>query len=220
MKAIDITGYRFSRLIVRSRAQNIGRYTTWLCECNCGRFIIANTNNLRQGITKSCGCLKIERITALNKISDPKTVFWNKVKVDKDVCWLWLGAKNSGGYGSFLGTGAHVRSYEYAKGPIPEGLCVLHSCDNPSCVNPAHLFLGTKADNSQDAWKKGRNFFQKHPEARPKGENHANAKLNKKQIAEIRKLYASGVYYQKTLVKHFGVSQRTISLITRRESYV
>lgn len=86
--------------------------------------------------------------------------FWAKV-ARSDGCWLWLAAKDGCGYGHFYPESrklmkAHRMAWELLKGSIPDCLCVLHHCDNPSCVNPDHLFLGTKKDNTQDAIAKGR----------------------------------------------------------------
>lgn len=92
--------------------------------------------------------------------------FWEKVD-RAEGCWLWTGAKSSG-YGKIQrgqrGAGyvwAHRVAWELTVGPIPDGLQVLHACDNPPCVNPAHLFLGTRSDNMRDAASKGRLRTQK-----------------------------------------------------------
>jgi hypothetical protein len=76
-------------------------------------------------------------------------------------CWHWCGARNAFGYGRMTYRGrlqvAHRLSWEYFNGPIPDGLYALHTCDNASCINPEHLWLGTYSDNLRDAWAKGRN---------------------------------------------------------------
>jgi hypothetical protein len=94
-----------------------------------------------------------------------KQRFWDKVGVaNAQGCWPWIGAKMYYGYGKirnhYKTVGAHRVSYELNVGKIPDGYCVLHKCDNPECVNPDHLFLGTQADNLKDMFKKGRNKNQ------------------------------------------------------------
>jgi len=83
-----------------------------------------------------------------------------KVTVGHDGCWGWVGSIDHFGYGQIQHEGkvqpAHRVSWVLARGPIPDGLCVLHRCDNPPCTNPEHLFLGTKKDNMMDAARKGR----------------------------------------------------------------
>ncbi|KKK76925.1 hypothetical protein LCGC14_2858760 [marine sediment metagenome] len=87
------------------------------------------------------------------------------IPVTETGCWLWMAHKNPNGYGTLrvdsVDFPAHRYSWMLHKGRIPEGLCVLHKCDTPLCVNPEHLWLGTKKDNTHDAIKKGRMHWQK-----------------------------------------------------------
>jgi len=138
--------------------------------------------------------------------------FWNKVDIQgPDDCWEWQDYVRPGRYGQFYFErnmhSAHRVSYELTYGPIPEGLCVCHHCDNKKCVNPRHLFLGTQKDNSQDMISKGRAIHIK-------GERHGKAKLTEKEVIEIRRLYAlEGHMLQKDIAVLFNVSRRTISSI-------
>jgi len=86
--------------------------------------------------------------------------FWSKVHKQPGGCWLWVGATNSDGYGKLWNghktTDAHRVSWEISNGPVPAGMCVLHKCDNPPCIRPSHLFLGSNQENSLDMKRKGR----------------------------------------------------------------
>ncbi|MDQ5870783.1 MAG: HNH endonuclease [Acidobacteriota bacterium] len=148
------------------------------------------------------------------------TRFWSKVQGSDEGCWLWLGSRGSKGYGQLrifdgpIGdTGrlvrAHRISYELNVGPIPTGLWVLHHCDNPPCVRPDHLFLGTVSDNAQDMLRKGRGVFQQHPERHPRGEAHPMAKLSIEDVAELRRLREIG-WSQNALSRRFRTTQSNV----------
>lgn len=127
-------------------------------------------------------------------------------------CWNWKGHKSLFGYGQIKINGsqqmAHRVTYELYVGRIPKGLCVLHKCDNPSCCNPDHLFLGTMKDNVIDCMKKGRRSNRK-------GENNNNAKLTEIQVKEIRRKHESGARGVE-LAREYNVSKQTISSVVCR----
>lgn len=149
--------------------------------------------------------------------------FWAKVH-RTDTCWVWTGGNNGFGHGRFwrLGRleGSHRVSYELCVGPIPQGMQVLHHCDNPKCVRPEHLFIGTAADNIHDMLAKGRGVQMTKPEALSHpGEQHPGAKVSQKQVAEIRKRYAAGGVNQTALGREFDLSQTQISNIVRQKQW-
>lgn len=129
-------------------------------------------------------------------------------------CILWSGAKSGDGYGTVTinnrQLSAHRAAWEQKHGPIPSGLWVLHKCDKPLCVNPDHLFLGTAKENTQDCIKKGRRNT-------PKGEAHANRKLDQSAALDIRN--SAGKEQQKVTAKRHGVSITTVSLIQARKAW-
>ena len=98
-------------------------------------------------------------------------------------------------------------------------LYVCHHCDNPRCVRPDHLFLGTPQDNSTDMARKKRGGAAVHPERVPRGETHGAAKLTAEAVREIRHLYAVGAANQYELAARFGVSQPAIGMIVRRRNW-
>lgn len=132
--------------------------------------------------------------------------FWPRV--DKSggpySCWAWMGCSDRYGvFRSEVGNWAHRYSYTSSVGPIPPGLHVCHTCDNPLCVNPHHLFLGTNTDNRHDSVRKNRHA---------RGEGSGRAKLRECDIVEIRRRLDSG-NTQLKIARDFGVSPATISAI-------
>ena len=133
----------------------------------------------------------------------------------EDACWTWVGGISFlACRGVFWVDGrnrsASVVSYEIYYGRNTNGMLVCHTCDNPNCVNPNHLFLGTARDNTMDMISKKR-----HKCNLPKGQNHKDCKLSQEQVLEIRKKYATGNYFQKQLSDEYNVNQYNVSKIIR-----
>ncbi len=139
----------------------------------------------------------------------PKPVaerFWPKVKKG-DGCWLWTGGTVGKGYGKFEQTTAHRIAYELSRGLIPDGLHVLHTCDNPICCHPDHLFLGTNLDNIQDRIDKGRSC---------RGEDNHFSKLSEQDVRRVHELRKAGLNQYK-IASEVGASQATVSRILRKK---
>ncbi len=148
--------------------------------------------------------------------------FWSHVdkSAGADGCWFWTGARRGKhGYGLIdidgRTRGTHRVAFEMSKGAIAPGLSVLHSCNNPPCVNPTHLRAGTAKDNAADRTKSGR-WRGYAPELRPRGERHGMARLTRAAVIEIR---ARGESDQRALAREFGVAQTTIGKVVRRETW-
>lgn len=129
-------------------------------------------------------------------------------------CWIWEKSLNNKGYGLLQCGGfkgyAHRFSYSEFKGPIPEGMHVCHRCDNPACVNPDHLWLGTPSDNIQDCRSKGRHAADNPATKYARGANQGLAKLSEIAVEEIRLL--RGAIGQRQLARRYGVSKTAIRL--------
>lgn len=144
--------------------------------------------------------------------------FWKKVR-KTDSCWLWTGSISSFGHGSFNISGrAEVASrmaWILTYGEIPHSMWILHKCDVPACVNPDHLYLGTRDNNLRDAMDRKR-LGAKTP---LRGSKNPKAKLNDHIVREIRKLYASGNFSQEDIAKQFEISRSTIEMIIQHKRW-
>ena len=144
--------------------------------------------------------------------------FWSWVDVgEPDQCWPSRGClRGASGHVNFQANGkgnyAHRVAWELTHGPVPDGLHVLHHCDNPPCCNPAHLFLGTHADNMADMAAKGRYRVIPQP-----GERNPQAKLTEPEVVTIRRRYAAGGISQAALAREYGVSPALVGMIVRRQ---
>jgi len=190
------------------------RYISIKCT-NCGTLEWVKLSNLKNkrypNLCSHCA------IKVVHKIKDPIKYFWDRVnKNNDDECWNWnKGLRHGYGYVAWEGkpTAASRVSWIITHGEIPNGLFVCHKCDNPACVNPNHLFLGTNSENIQDMYNKGRGRC-------PKGENTKKAKLTNSQVIEIRHKL---IPYKRGLIgiiaKEYGVTKMIITNIKNNKTY-
>jgi hypothetical protein len=145
--------------------------------------------------------------------------FWKYVR-KTDFCWEWMGQRDRDGYGRFRPTsldsdrtGSHRFSYElFNDVTLESGVLVCHSCDNPSCVNPQHLFVGTHQDNVND-------MFNKNRENKARGGQFKRTKLQAADVLRIRRVYKKRIYTMKCLAEEYQVSVGSISGVLRRRSF-
>ncbi len=163
-RRVIVAGQRFRMLVTVSKSNVRDKYGSflWLCRCDCGNEKLVTPTRL--GRVRACGCRLRKKLVPL------VDRFWDKIdkSAGPDGCWLWAASANVKGYGQFAITGsdrvdgrrrmmlAHRMAYLLSKGPIPDGLLVMHSCDCPPCCNPRHLSVGTPYENTHDAINKKR----------------------------------------------------------------
>jgi hypothetical protein len=163
--------------------------------------------------------------------------FWPLVQKQDEGCWLWIGNRVHSGYGRLTYDSktdrAHRISWRLTYGEIPDGLLVCHRCDNPPCVRPEHLFLGTNKDNMQDMASKHRgvegdkHWLRKHPErarrGKPfysgRGEELHNAKLTEEAVRDIRARWVPRKVTYAMLGEEYGVTDMCISAVVRRKTW-
>lgn len=208
---------------VRSQWTPPNRRIQCVCQ-HCGLLFEVTPSRAAKGYGKYCSPLHYRE----GKKRPLAERFWEKVDKSGE-CWIWTAGKLPWGYGAFTDarrpigeTVAHRIAWTFTHGPIPKGLQVLHwVCDNPPCVRPSHMKLGTNAQNRQDSVNKGRHARGKnsgwglHPERQTKGEASHHAKLTEAKVREIRQRSAAGET-GRSLAVAFGVDPMQISRIVRR----
>lgn len=161
---------------------------------------------------------------------DVEAKFWERVRKgeDPDACWLWDGSHAGNGYPKMHVTiTVHRYAYTLLVGPIPEGLHLLHSCDNPGCLNPAHLRPDTPQANRADCVAKGRqakgdrSSRRLYPELYPpmRGERNGHAKITAARVIEMRQRYAAGGVSQSQLAREYEVNQAEVCRILNRKRW-
>jgi len=165
------------------------------------------------------------REAARRRYGNPKERFWSHVDTSggQDSCWAWLQSVDRNGYGYTWWDGQTLRGHRVAWlltfGDIPIGACVLHKCDNPSCCNPMHLWIGTRGDNVADKVAKRRQatgISLNHPSR--KGEMHPRTKLSERDVLEIRNLAGTGVPIAE-LANRKGLTYGNVYQIVKRQSW-
>lgn len=197
----------------------IDSHSIRLCGCGCGeRTDIAVKTSLRRGTTKGMPVrfLRYHARRVRYKFTTSEDMFRHYViQLNTTQCWPWTGGCTVDGYGRLLWRGrnwiASRLAYATFVGKIPKGIQVCHTCDNPPCCNPAHLFLGTPADNAKDMVAKGRGGIAR-------GERQAHHKLTEMDVRRIRQLHQEGFSYPQ-IAARFPVNVSTVCTICLRKTW-
>lgn len=169
-------------------------------------------------------CRRLTRVVARRGDElDPEHLvrrLMNRVLVQDSGCWEWQGARNWAGYGGLTIAGgtcaAHVIAYILANGDKPSrGYDVMHTCDNPPCINPEHLVRGTRSDNMKDCSRKGRS---KAYRGGLPGERNGQAKLTEAAVVAIRRRAATGEYHR-VIAADYNVSDAAVDLVVSRKTW-
>lgn len=214
-KQYTVSAHRGAWLLTKGPIMDVSLYVVRKCKEHC----CIHPNHMFLGISS-----KIITWKSPMTSKEREENFWRRVdKISSpNGCWLWTGALGNDGYGRLeADNGRHAVAHRYAwiklKGRVPRALHVCHNCpggDNPACVNPDHMFLGTDKDNMQDALKKGKHFVPGL-----KGEQHGMAKLTSLQVRIIRYLFRHGLTCKAQLGRMCGISPQQINLIIERRSW-
>ena len=201
-------GKKFNKLTILDQI----KHQKCVCLCDCGTIKTFQTGAVIRGNTKSCGCLR--SIKRKDYHEECKQKLFASIKKTATGCWEWGKARHRQGYGHFCYKRkvelAHRISWILFNGNIPKKMCVLHKCDNPPCVNPKHLFLGSYKDNNRDCWDKKRRSHQ--------GTNHPQCKLTRADCDKIKQLL-QGTMSQEAIGRLFNVGQYIVSTIKLRKHW-
>ncbi len=182
---------------------------TVCCACGCGTIVKTYEGRFAQGHNNR---------SRVGRPVDER--FWeNVIKAALDDCWLWTGTKGHHGYGmmsvgskrdkSRRNVFAHRLSYELHYGPIPSGAVIRHTCDNPSCVNPGHLIVGSHQENMRDMVSRNRQTL---------GTKNPQARITADDVRQIRALAASGTIHAE-IAPRFGITRSAVTMIVERKRW-
>jgi hypothetical protein len=216
---VDQTFYELTVIKYVGKDEKTNKRHLWLCRCSCGNEKILKSEDFKSGHTKSCGCLKSPNDTQIiDKLKNRLLKYSDQI----GNCRIWNSKPRTTDYGhGYLNIRnkqimVHRAAWIAWKGPIPEGMNVLHKCDVPGCINPDHLFLGTQRENIHDMISKKRQQNYLH---QPKGSSHPNSLLKESDVLEIRKSKLQKKISRKNLANLYQVSIGCIKDILSRRTW-